>query len=42
MRQLEQNPRARFVSDGDPATITVPAGAEGDVKRRFSARVRRT
>ncbi|HWG55711.1 MAG TPA: polysaccharide deacetylase family protein, partial [Gaiellaceae bacterium] len=39
MKELERNPRNRFVSDGDPAKITVRAGAEGDVSSRFSSRV---
>jgi hypothetical protein len=40
MQQLEQNPRSRYVSDGDPKTITVGKGAEADVRPRFAARVR--
>ncbi|HZG34845.1 MAG TPA: putative glycoside hydrolase, partial [Gaiellaceae bacterium] len=40
MKQLEQNPRSRYVSDGDVKTITVRKGAEGDVRPRFAARVR--
>ena len=36
----EQSPRTRDVSDGDPATITVPDGAQGDVRPRFATRVR--
>ncbi len=40
MNQLEQNPGSRYVSDGDPKTVTVPKGAEADVRSTFTARVR--
>ena len=40
LRELERNPRTRYVSDGDPRTITVRPGAEGDVKPRYAGRVR--
>jgi hypothetical protein len=40
MRQLEQNPGSRYVSDGDPETITVREGHEGEVRPRYAARVR--
>ena len=40
MKELEGSPGSRYVSDGDPGTITVLKGAEGDVKPRFSSRVR--
>ncbi|MGE5690873.1 MAG: putative glycoside hydrolase [Pseudomonadota bacterium] len=39
MRELARHPERRFVSDGDPATITVAAGAEGEVAPRFRARI---
>jgi peptidoglycan/xylan/chitin deacetylase (PgdA/CDA1 family) len=39
-RQLERNPGARYVSDGDPGTISVPAGAVADVRPKFAALVR--
>ncbi len=41
MRELERNPSARFVSDGDPDTIAASAGAEAKVAPRYAARVRR-
>ena len=40
MNQLERNPGSRYVSDGDPKTVTVPKGAEADVRSTFTARVR--
>jgi peptidoglycan/xylan/chitin deacetylase (PgdA/CDA1 family) len=40
MKQLERSPERRYVSDGDPATITVPKGKEADVRPRFAGRVR--
>jgi hypothetical protein len=40
MRELEQNPEARFVSDGDPKLVTVRAGSEGDVRPAFRVRMR--
>ncbi len=39
MKELERNPGSRYVSDGDPAAITLPRGSEGDVRREFAARV---
>jgi hypothetical protein len=33
LRAYEQNPARRYVSDGDPSTIAVPAGEEGRVDR---------
>ncbi len=40
MKEFEQNARSRYVSDGDPAAITIRKGAQADVRRRFAARVR--
>jgi peptidoglycan/xylan/chitin deacetylase (PgdA/CDA1 family) len=40
MRRLEENPGRRYVSDGDASTVTVPEGAQGDVRPRFATRVR--
>jgi peptidoglycan/xylan/chitin deacetylase (PgdA/CDA1 family) len=40
MRQFERNPGTRYVSDGDPSRITVSAGAEADVRRKFAELVR--
>jgi hypothetical protein len=40
MRRFEQNPDTRYVSDGDASTVTVPEGAQADVRSRFAARVR--
>ena len=40
MREFEVNPKSRFVSDGDPATVAVRRGSGGDVRSRFAARVR--
>jgi peptidoglycan/xylan/chitin deacetylase (PgdA/CDA1 family) len=37
--ELERNPGSRYVSDGDPASITVPKGAEKDVKPKFASRI---
>jgi len=40
MHRLEQNPGTRYVSDGDASTVTVPEGAQADVRPRFASRVR--
>jgi peptidoglycan/xylan/chitin deacetylase (PgdA/CDA1 family) len=40
MDQLERNPARRYVSDGDPKTVTVPKGALDDVRARFASRAR--
>jgi hypothetical protein len=40
MRHFEQNPSARYVSDGDPRTVAVSKDATADVPRRFEDRVR--
>jgi peptidoglycan/xylan/chitin deacetylase (PgdA/CDA1 family) len=40
MRKLGRNPELRFVSDGDPRTITVPHAQRDSVARRFQSRVR--
>ena len=37
--ELKKNPSARFVSDGDPNVVSVPAASEGDVRQRFRSRV---
>lgn len=39
MTELQRNPRARYVSDGDPDTIGVRAGELSRVKTRFRSRV---
>jgi peptidoglycan/xylan/chitin deacetylase (PgdA/CDA1 family) len=38
MRKLEQSPKSRFVSDGDPATIAVRADGESALAPRYAAR----
>jgi peptidoglycan/xylan/chitin deacetylase (PgdA/CDA1 family) len=40
MRLLGRNPEQRFVSDGDPRTITVRRAEQDSVARRFRGRVR--
>jgi hypothetical protein len=37
---LDQQPGLRYVSDGDPATITFPASEQSDLAPRFDARAR--
>jgi peptidoglycan/xylan/chitin deacetylase (PgdA/CDA1 family) len=37
--RLSREPALRYVSDGDPSRITVPAGSENDVATRFRERV---
>ena len=37
--QLAANPESRFVSDGDPDTITVPAGEAGQVAKQYRSKV---
>jgi peptidoglycan/xylan/chitin deacetylase (PgdA/CDA1 family) len=37
---LERNPGLRYVSDGDPATISFPHAREGDLAARYRARAR--
>jgi peptidoglycan/xylan/chitin deacetylase (PgdA/CDA1 family) len=39
MQELERNPRARYVSDGDPDEITVRDGERDQVRPRFRARI---
>jgi len=39
MRALEEDPKQRFVSDGEPNTVTVRAGEESAVASRFRKRV---
>ena len=41
MRELEGNPALRFVSDGDPAAVTVRAGEEEGVAPPYRKRVKR-
>jgi peptidoglycan/xylan/chitin deacetylase (PgdA/CDA1 family) len=38
LRQLEQNPHRRYVSDGDPATIAFPRALANELRPRFRAR----
>jgi hypothetical protein len=38
MTNLEQNPGSRYISDGDPRTVTIRAGAHTEVKPRFADR----
>ena len=40
MRELERNPKARFVSDGDPKVVSVRAGSEADLRPAFGRRMR--
>jgi peptidoglycan/xylan/chitin deacetylase (PgdA/CDA1 family) len=40
LRQLEQNPRRRYVSDGDPATIAFPRVLENRMRPRFRSLAR--
>ena len=40
MKELERSPASRFVSDGDPRTITVPKDTGDEVRPRFVARLR--
>ncbi|HUP31607.1 MAG TPA: putative glycoside hydrolase [Gaiellaceae bacterium] len=40
MKQLEDDPGSRYVSDGDPAVVTVQPGDEADVRPRYARRVR--
>jgi hypothetical protein len=37
--RLRSNPDLRYVSDGNPEAITVPAGREAEVAERFRGRV---
>ncbi len=39
VRMLEDDPGQRYVSDGDPRTVTVRRGVRGDVAARFRTRV---
>jgi hypothetical protein len=38
--RLRSNPDLRYVSDGDPERITVPAGREGEIAERHASEVR--
>jgi len=40
MRELERNPHTRYISDGDPNTVTIPIGATEEVAARFADRAR--
>nr|MBA2383596.1 polysaccharide deacetylase family protein [Actinomycetota bacterium] len=40
MRELERNPSARYVSDGDPKVVSGRAGSEGELRPAFRARMR--
>jgi hypothetical protein len=37
---LEQEPGLRYVSDGDPASITFPGSEQGELAPRFDSRAR--
>jgi hypothetical protein len=39
MQHFDQRPEQRFVSDGDPAVITVPRGRAGEVRTGLSQKV---
>jgi len=39
-RELDRVPGSRFVSDGDPDTISIPDGASGQLQPRYRARAR--
>jgi hypothetical protein len=39
MKELERNPGGRYVSDGDPDTITIARGSKGEVNPEFAGRV---
>lgn len=39
LTHFDRRPEERYVSDGDPATITVPAGMAGKVRARGTARL---
>jgi hypothetical protein len=39
MRELERNPSARFVSDGDPKVVSVRAGSEGELRPAYRSRM---
>lgn len=34
LRSFEEHPQTRFVSDGDPATVTIPKGRRAELRRR--------
>ncbi len=40
LRYFDRNPQERFVSDGDPATITVPAGRGDGIRRETASQVK--
>jgi peptidoglycan/xylan/chitin deacetylase (PgdA/CDA1 family) len=40
LRYFDRNPQERFVSDGDPGTITVPAGRADGIRRDTASQVK--
>lgn len=40
LTNFERHPELRFVSDGDPRTITIPRGVRDHVAPAFASRVR--
>lgn len=42
LRYFERHPEARFVSDGDPATVTVPRARRDEVRERVGAELRQS
>jgi peptidoglycan/xylan/chitin deacetylase (PgdA/CDA1 family) len=40
LRYFDRNPQERFVSDGDPATLTVPAGRADGIRREIVSQVK--
>jgi peptidoglycan/xylan/chitin deacetylase (PgdA/CDA1 family) len=40
LRYFDRNPQERFVSDGDPGTITVPAGRADGIRRETASQVK--
>jgi hypothetical protein len=42
LRELDRQPELRFVSDGDPATVTIPAGAAEQLRPRYRSRAVRS
>jgi hypothetical protein len=40
LRYFDKHPGERFVSDGDPDTVTVPRGRSGEVRTRAGQKLR--
>ncbi len=40
LRYFDRNPQERFVSDGDPATLTVPVGRAAGIRRELAPQVK--